>query len=155
MNQADPAAAVTAEQPQRKVVLRARKTRTDGPGSRSGSARESRGCGLAGSEITRRTSAARPGVARSSASIESTQSPEAAASAQLRWLAKSSNARTITTSAFVSAISQGGIVAGRVDNHNAFVGPARGAQAFGEVVRLVLGDDQDRKAGIRHSAPPS
>ena len=105
--------------------------------------------------MTRSISAARDGVTRSSASTESTQSPEASPRAKFRWLAKSSNATNRHDVGMLPGDFQGRVATGRVDDDDALKGPARGRQAVREVVPLVLRDDQDRQAGLRHTEPPS
>ena len=111
--------------------------------------------GFAGSAITRRISAARAGVTRSSASIESTQSPEASAEREVALAGEVVKGADRDDVGLCSGDLQGRVAAGRVDDDDALVGPARRRQAVGEVVRLVLGHDQHRDAGLRHSAPPS
>ena len=92
VNQAGPAPAIAAEQPQRQIVLRSRKPERPAQDHAPDRHPEPAVKDWPARPITRRISAARAGVARSSASIERTQSPDAASSAKLRWLAKSSNA---------------------------------------------------------------
>ena len=156
VDRADPAAGAAAEEAERPVVLRAREAGTAGRGSRSGSARGSRRAARPGRRSTRRISAASSGVARSSASMAKTQSPEASVERGValagevverrgrrrrsapRWAIASVWSRLARSTTTITSSAQ-----------------ATDARQPGRFVGLVPGEDQDRDPWAqRMRAPP-
>ena len=98
--------------------------------------------------MIRRISVVKAGVTRSSASTERTQSPDASESAKFRWLAKSSNARTATTSACCWAISR---VASRLTGSTTMM--RSNAQLAAAEARAGAAGQHDRLQCVHPHAP--